>query len=192
MSSVALPRADEAFGDDAGGVQISFLADRSRLELSGEVDARLNAELARATNLLAERGLTVDIETRDLTFVDSSVIALVAHLANRLRARVRFLAPTQQVRFLLDLTQVGELVDVVDPEPPASPAEDEAHPAVAEATAIAAEAGAAAEAGTDVVDVVRTGSLVTPEDASGAVPATAPVALSPDEIAAAGPGVAAS
>lgn len=187
MSSVAFPRADERFGDDAGGVQISFLPDRSRLTLTGEVDARLNAELARATTLLAERGLTVDIETCELSFIDSSVIALVAHLANRLHARVRFLAPTPQVRFLLDLTQVGELVDIVEPELPLSPGDREADPAVAEATAIASEAGAAAAAGTNVVDVVRAGSLVSPENASGALPGAAPVVLSPDEVAAAGP-----
>ena len=121
MNSMTPPRPGEILGDDAGSIEFSFLPDRARLELRGEVDARLNAELASVTTALVERGMTVDVETRDLTFIDSAAIALMAHLANRLPARVRFVAPTEQVRFLLDLTQVAELVDIIDPEPALPP-----------------------------------------------------------------------
>lgn len=116
-------REDEVLGDDAGSIRVSYHEAHVRVVLTGEVDARLNAQLAKLTTQLVEHGRTVEIVTRDVTFIDSAVIALVAHLANRLPARVRFLAPTDSVRFLLDLTQVGEIVDIIEPvvPTPASP-----------------------------------------------------------------------
>ncbi|NLF03787.1 MAG: STAS domain-containing protein [Actinomycetales bacterium] len=119
-------RTDETFGDETGTIRVVLATDHARLVLSGEVDARLNADLARATQQLVTHGRPVDVETSGLTFVDSAVIALVAHLANRLAARVRFVAPTAQVRFLLEVTQVDQLVDIVDvPAPHGAPAAEQ-------------------------------------------------------------------
>ena len=116
---------DSVLGDDAGTVSIRYSPTSAHLVLAGEVDARLNAQLASATLQLTEYGLPVDVDTRDVTFMDSAVIALIAHLANRLTAPVRIVAPSDQVRFLLEVTHVGDLVEVVEP---AEPIDDPAPP----------------------------------------------------------------
>src|SRR5690606_15588853 len=67
---------DSVLGDDAGTVSIRYSPTSAHLVLAGEVDARLNAQLASATLQLTEYGLPVDVDTRDVTFMDSAVIAL--------------------------------------------------------------------------------------------------------------------
>lgn len=115
MDRLGTTGTDAVFGDDAGTVRVTFSLTSARLVLAGEVDARLNAQLASATLQLTENGLPVDVDTRDVTFMDSAVIALIAHLANRLTAPVRIVAPSDQVRFLLEVTHVGDLVEIVEP-----------------------------------------------------------------------------
>lgn len=95
--------------------------ERARLVLRGEVDARLSPRFREVISRLLANPAPVDVETVEVTFVDSAAIAMIAHLARQLPASVRFLAPTPQVRFLLELTQVEDLVEVVVPAPPQQP-----------------------------------------------------------------------
>lgn|GEM_PF-4672690 len=102
-------------GDERkGSVTVRFAGRRARLHLAGEVDSSMNPELAPVAVELAQRGLPVDVDTRAVTFMDSTVIALVAHLANQLPARVSFIDPPEHVRFLLQITQVEDLVEIIE------------------------------------------------------------------------------
>jgi len=105
----------------SGEVRLVLEVERARLVLRGEVDARLSPRFREVISRLLANPVPVDVETVEVTFVDSAAIAMIAHLARQLPASVRFLAPTPQVRFLLELTQVEDLVEVVVPAPPQQP-----------------------------------------------------------------------
>ncbi|MDD9208058.1 STAS domain-containing protein [Georgenia sp. 10Sc9-8] len=89
----------------------------SRLVLSGEVDVSLTQELTEATGEAQRRGLPVEIDVRNVTFMDSSAMAMLARLAYQVPERLTFIQPPDVVRFLLDVTALHELVDVVEEDP---------------------------------------------------------------------------
>lgn len=101
-------------GEGPGSVEVRAEADRSRIVLRGEVDASMNAQVAGAFMEVAQRGLPADIDTRGTTFVDSTLIAAIAHLARKLPAGVTVVDPTDQVRFLLQISEVEQLVTILD------------------------------------------------------------------------------
>ncbi|WP_154796060.1 STAS domain-containing protein [Occultella kanbiaonis] len=86
----------------------------TRLVLSGEIDLTLNAELTEAVADAEAAGLPVQVDARHVTFMDSSGIALLARLASRTPGRLTLIKPPDVVRFLLEVTRIGEMVDVVD------------------------------------------------------------------------------
>ena len=92
---------------------------RTRLVLSGEVDADLAADLAEATSAAETTGLPIDIDAQHVTFMDSSGIAFLARIASRSPRQVRMLRASESVRFLLEVTRIGELLEVVDDATPA-------------------------------------------------------------------------
>jgi len=106
-------------GGDAqpGTVQVIVQGARTRVVLAGEVDADLGPELAEAMADAEATGLPVDVDVERVTFMDSSGIAFLARLATRSDDRVRLLRPPDTVRFLLEVTRIGELLDVVDDAP---------------------------------------------------------------------------
>lgn len=118
----------EPDSEQGGSVSVLSSPFRVLLVFSGQMDGSLNAELADAVTKAQQQGLPVDVDTRAVTFMDSSVIAMVAYLVYRLPHRVRFIQPPQLVRFLLEVTNIGELVDVLDHDPgfpdPDGPAPD--------------------------------------------------------------------
>ena len=59
-----------------------------------------------------------------MTFIDSSGVAFLARLATRVQGPVRVLNAPESVRFLLQVTRMHELLEVVDDEPEDEP-EDE-------------------------------------------------------------------
>jgi len=101
-------------GEGPGSVEVRAEADRSRIVLRGEVDASMNAQVAGAFMEVAQRGLPADVDTRGTTFVDSTLIAAIAHLARKLPAGVTVVDPTDQVRFLLQISEVEQLVTILD------------------------------------------------------------------------------
>ncbi|MBD8078765.1 STAS domain-containing protein [Cellulosimicrobium arenosum] len=92
-------------------------ASRARIVLSGEIDAELGADLQEATVAAEESGLPVEIDAHHVTFMDSSGVAFLARLASRGPQRVRVLRAPPTVRFLLEVTRIGELLDIVDTDP---------------------------------------------------------------------------
>ncbi|HIZ34514.1 MAG TPA: STAS domain-containing protein [Candidatus Ruania gallistercoris] len=98
----------------AGSVHTLLDPDRTRLVLSGEIDVALTDELTDAVTDAEAAGLPVQVDARHVTFMDSSGIALLARLANRTPGRLSLIKPPDVVRFLLDVTRIGDLVDVVE------------------------------------------------------------------------------
>lgn len=109
------PRVPETRGP--GSVSVLQTPTRTRLVLAGDVDISLNGTLNDAVELAVRLGRPVDVDTADVTFMDSAVVAMLARLAYRLPDRLRVLQPPDLVRFLLDVTQLGEIVDIVDADP---------------------------------------------------------------------------
>lgn len=97
-----------------GSVELVLGPDRSLLRLEGVVDAELNQELAGAFLTAARRGLPAEVDARGTTFVDSTLIGAIAHLAHQLPAEVTVVDPPEQVRFLLQVSEVEQLVTVLD------------------------------------------------------------------------------
>ncbi|WP_291798339.1 STAS domain-containing protein [Cellulomonas sp.] len=89
-------------------------ADRTRIVLSGEIDADLGTDLHQATADAEQAGLPIEVDTHHVTFMDSSGVAFLARLATRSGHRVRLLRVPPTVRFLLEVTRIGELLDVID------------------------------------------------------------------------------
>ncbi|MBO3088133.1 STAS domain-containing protein [Cellulomonas dongxiuzhuiae] len=99
---------------EPGAVQVIVGTDRTRIVLSGEVDADLGPELQEATAEAEQRGLPIEVDAHHVTFMDSSGVAFLARLSIRSEHRVRLLRVPPTVRFLLEVTRIGELLDVVD------------------------------------------------------------------------------
>lgn len=106
-----------------GTVTVQTLASRTRIILVGEIDVNLAVDLAEAVTAAEVAGAPTDVDASAVTFMDSSGIALLARLATRTPERLRLISPPDVVTFLLDVTRIGEMVDVVEdadsePEPP--------------------------------------------------------------------------
>lgn len=100
--------------DEPGAVQVIVGADRTRIVLSGEVDADLGPELHEATAEAENAGLPIEVDAHHVTFMDSSGVAFLARLSIRSQHRVRLLRVPPTVRFLLEVTRIGELLEVVE------------------------------------------------------------------------------
>lgn len=93
---------------------------RTRIVLSGEIDADLAADLADAIEAAEAAALPIDIDAHHVTFMDSSGIAFLARVATRVQQPVRVLRAPESVRFLLQVTRIHELLEVV----PGAPSDD--------------------------------------------------------------------
>lgn len=102
---------------EPGSVHVILGAERTRIVLSGEVDADLGADLAEATAEAERAGLPIEVDAHHVTFMDSSGVAFLARLSTRSPHRVRLIRVPPTVRFLLEVTRIGELLDVVDGDP---------------------------------------------------------------------------
>ena len=100
-----------------GSASVLLLPGRTRLVLAGEVDTSLGEELTRAVAEVEDAGLPVEVDVRHVTFMDSSVVSALAGLAFRYTHRLVFIKPPDVVRFLLEVTNLGEMVDIVDDVP---------------------------------------------------------------------------
>jgi anti-anti-sigma factor len=100
--------------NEAGSVHLIVGSTRARIVLSGEIDADTGPELSEATAEAEATGLPVEIDAHHITFMDSSGVAFLARLATRMPQRVRILRAPPTVRFLLDVTRIGDLLDIVE------------------------------------------------------------------------------
>lgn len=101
-------------GAEPASVHVIVMSDRTRIVVSGEIDADLAADLQEATADAEATGLPIEVDAQHVTFMDSSGIAFLARLASRSSERVRILHAPDTVRFLLEVTRIGELLDLVD------------------------------------------------------------------------------
>lgn len=102
---------------EVGSVHVMVEPSRTRIVLSGEIDASLGAELQDAAADAENAGRPVDIDARHVRFMDSSGVTLLARLVSRAPGRLRIIRPPDVVRFLLEVTHLADLVDVVDADP---------------------------------------------------------------------------
>ena len=102
---------------EVGSVHVIVGATRTRIVLSGEIDASLGQELQDAAADAETAGRPVDVDARHVSFMDSSGVTLLARLASRTPGRLRIIRPPDVVRFLLEVTHIGDLVDVIDDDP---------------------------------------------------------------------------
>lgn len=100
-------------GTAPGDISVHLLADRTQLVFTGEIDVSLNAVLVSAVEEAITRGVPVDLDVSAVTFMDSAAIAMVARLAYAMTVPPRVIDPPEPVCFLLDVTKVSEVVEVV-------------------------------------------------------------------------------
>ncbi|NMR19083.1 STAS domain-containing protein [Cellulomonas fimi] len=103
----------------SGSVEVSVGSGCTRVTLAGEIDTDLAEDLRAATTRAEGPGLPIEVDARAVTFMDSTGGAFLARLAIRNSTRVRLVGPPPEVRFLLEVTRIGDLLDVVD-EPAAT------------------------------------------------------------------------
>lgn len=115
--SIAAIAPDGGGSTDPASVHVIVGASRARIVLSGEIDADLGADLNEATLAAEGSGLPVEIDAHHVTFMDSSGVAFLARLASRSTHRVQVLRAPPTVRFLLEVTRIGDLLDIVDEDP---------------------------------------------------------------------------
>ena len=96
-----------------GTVEVIIEGARVLVLLAGEVDADLSADLADAADAVADAVLPVDIDVAGVTFMDSSGVAFLARVATSAAGPIRLLNPSESLRFLLEVTRIGELVEIV-------------------------------------------------------------------------------
>lgn|SRR5690625_1676384 len=108
---------DDQAPSGTGSIAVLTSPQRSRLVLTGEVDITCETELAEAVSELLSVGLPVDIDARNVRFMDSAALSGIARLSSQLGHRPRIIAPPESVQFLLSVTGVGEDIDILAEDP---------------------------------------------------------------------------
>lgn len=117
--------------DNNGSVHVMTSGDQLRLVLAGEIDVALSSELAEAVNEATASNGNIEVDARHVTFMDSSGVAQLARLAHHANPPLTVIKPPEVMRFLLDVTKLGGVVNVVEEDPgfPGSPSPDPGGPA---------------------------------------------------------------
>ncbi|MEE6281855.1 STAS domain-containing protein [Georgenia sunbinii] len=102
---------------EPGSAYLMAAPGRTRLVLSGEIDVALSAELTEAITEAERSTDPIEVDARHVTFMDSSGVALLARLAHRSPHRLTIIKPPDVVRFLLEITRLGDLITIVDEDP---------------------------------------------------------------------------
>lgn len=97
---------------EPGAVQVLVGTDTVRIVLSGDVDSDLGDDLTEATAEAERHELPIEVDAHHVTFMDSAGVAFLARLSIRSKHRVTLLRVPPTVKFLLEVTRIGELVDV--------------------------------------------------------------------------------
>ncbi|MHB1290054.1 STAS domain-containing protein [Georgenia sp.] len=102
---------------ELGSVHMMVSPSRTRLVLSGEIDVALSPDLTEAITETERIGNPVEVDARHVTFMDSSGVSMLARLAHHTASRLTLIQPPDVVRFLLEVTKIGAIVDVVEVDP---------------------------------------------------------------------------
>lgn len=112
------PGASAEAGDaDPGSVHVILGRTKTRIVLTGEIDALVSPDLVEAAAEAEDAGRPVEVDAHHVTFMDSTGVAFLARLASRSSSRLVLVRPPDVVRFLIQVTSITELLDVVDEDP---------------------------------------------------------------------------
>ena len=100
-----------------GAVTVRHESERVVVVLDGELDISLREQMTAAHEAAVTARKPIDIEARTLTFADSSAMAFLAMLVARSGQPVRILDAQVAVRAVLDLLDMGEILEIVDTQP---------------------------------------------------------------------------
>ena len=105
---------------EPGTVHVFLGPELTRMVLAGEIAADLGPVLHEATAAAERARLPIEVDAHRVTFMDSSGVAFLARLSTRSTSPVRLVRVPPSVGFLLEVTRIGELLDVVpdDVDPP--------------------------------------------------------------------------
>jgi len=129
--SVAGPPADP------GSVHVILGSRKTRVVLTGEIDAELGPDLLEASADAADAGRPVEVDVQHVTFMDSTGVAFLARLASRSPGQLVLIRPPDLVRFLIEVTSIKQVLRVVEqdpgvdstlPEGPDDPEDPDDHP----------------------------------------------------------------
>lgn len=96
-----------------GSVSVIARDGQAHVVLRGEVDLDLGDELLAATTAVLEQNQPVSIDARDVTFMDSTGVAFLARVASRAPGPLCLVDPPDLVRFLVGVTSVSSMVNIV-------------------------------------------------------------------------------
>lgn len=102
---------------EPGSVHVIVGTTHARVVLSGEIDADLAADLNQATLDVQESKLAVEIDAHHVTFMDSTGVAFLARLTAVAEGPVRIFNTPPTVRFLLEVTSIGNMLEIVEGSP---------------------------------------------------------------------------
>jgi anti-sigma B factor antagonist len=102
---------------DPGSVHVILGGRKTRVVLTGEIDAGLGPELTEAAADAEDARRPVEVDAQHVTFMDSTGVAFLARLASRCSGRLVLVKPPELVRFLIDVTAIREVLDVVEEDP---------------------------------------------------------------------------
>lgn len=102
---------------DPGSVHVIMGSRKTRVVLTGEIDAELGPDLIEASADATDAGRPVEVDAQHVTFMDSTGVAFLARLASRCEGRLTLIKPPELVQFLIDVTAIREVLDVTDDDP---------------------------------------------------------------------------
>lgn len=113
---------------EPGSVSVLLDDDHTLVVLAGDVDATLAPDLVQAATEVRDTCRAVRVDTRHVTFMDSTGVSFLARLSVAGVGRPVLVDPPDHVRFLLEITAIGDLVDVEASTPgtPGTPTGDDA------------------------------------------------------------------
>lgn len=97
-------------------VTVQVVDGRTAVVLVGELDAAAHEQLDRAVVEALARGLPIDADLRQVTFMDSAGVSAIARLAGASPERLRVIGARPFVRELLEITGVDQIVEMTAPD----------------------------------------------------------------------------
>jgi len=104
-------------GEEPGSVHVILGSRKTRVVLTGEVDAELGQDLLEASADAESAGRPVEVDVRNVTFMDSTGVAFLARLASRSPSKLVLIRPPDLVRFLIQVTSINQVLHVVEEDP---------------------------------------------------------------------------
>ncbi|WP_193311358.1 STAS domain-containing protein [Georgenia satyanarayanai] len=103
----------DAFASGSAAVLAS--PTRVRIVLAGELDLAIRSDIEEACRDARRYRLPVDLDVRNVTFMDSSIVVLIFSLAAS--SPLRVIGSTELVQFLFDVTGLAARVEMLEEDP---------------------------------------------------------------------------